>query len=123
MIKPNDELECKIGISISKKCWNKGYGKEAIYSLIQYLQNTGFKLIKAWSQRDNANSIEGIKPQGRTLNPNYTPLNPLSRGENKEYPEAEPRGILRIKLVEKMNFIRKIQTKDLERHYYELSLK
>ena len=45
--------------------------------------------------------IKGIKPQGRTLNPNYTPLNPLSRGENKENPEAEPRGILRINWLQK----------------------
>ena len=39
--------------------------------------------------------INGIKPQGRTPNQQNTPLAPLSRGETKKIPEAEPRGILR----------------------------
>lgn len=60
-----DKVVYSIGITIGRRYWNRGYGKDAVSTLVEYLFNSkGADLIRLEVVRENARAINCYKSVG-----------------------------------------------------------
>ncbi|MDO4481985.1 MAG: GNAT family N-acetyltransferase [Bacillota bacterium] len=75
------ENSAELGISISRRYWNKGYGSEALDMVIKYLTEVeDIGLLKAWCAADNKGSRKAMENCGMKLK--SIEKNGLAVGEN-----------------------------------------
>ncbi len=54
LLNNKQKVECEVGFSFGKKHWNKGYGKETIAMLEDWLpKRVGIKKLKAYCRKEN----------------------------------------------------------------------
>lgn len=57
------EPTCTIGYSIGRKYWKKGYGKELLKAMLEWLNTTNCTLVKALVHSENLASISILEKQ------------------------------------------------------------
>lgn len=67
LIKPISKNECEIGYSIGKNYWGRGYGKELVKGMLNYIKKLTFKTIVATSRKENISSIILLESVGFKL--------------------------------------------------------